>query len=326
MDTDSDWAFPGELQPQAAGLGYDLDAALSAAVLLRVDVAEDAFTAGVLGTERIGNGIAIRHDDRELVLTIGYLVTEAETIWLTTHDGRAVPGHALACDFESGIGLVQPLGRLGVPTLKCANAATLTVGSAVTVIGHGGAAHSLQARVIARREFAGYWEYLIDAAIFTAPPHPLWGGTALLDEKGCVVGIGSLLTQAMHDDETFDANMYVPADLLLPILGDLVRCGRRPGLARPWLGLYLGERGGHIVVAETAPGGPAQRAGLRPGDLLLEVAGHKVDTLAECFRAVWASGAAGVEIPVTLVRNRSRHRLQLQSIDREALLKQPARH
>lgn len=326
MDTDSDWAFPSELQPRAAGLGYDLDAALSAAVLLRVDVSEDAFTAGVLGTERIGNGVAIRHEDSELVLTIGYLLTEAESIWLTTHDGRAVPGHALACDFESGFGLVQPLGRLGVPTLQCANAATLTVGSPVTVIGHGGAAHSLQARVIARREFAGYWEYLIDAAIFTAPPHPLWGGTALLDARGRVVGIGSLLTQAMHDDETFDANLFVPADLLLPILGELMRRGRRAGPARPWLGIYLGERGGHVIVAETAPGGPAQRAGLRPGDLLLEVAGRKVGTLAECFRAVWATGGAGVEIPVTLVRNRSRQRLILKSMDRERLLKQPARH
>jgi S1-C subfamily serine protease len=326
MDTDSDWAFPSELQPHAARLGYDLEAALAAAVLLRADVPEDAFTAGVLGTERIGNGIVIRHGESELVLTIGYLVTEAEAIWLTTHDGRAVPGHALACDFESGFGLVQPLGRLGVPALPCANAAALTVGSPVTVIGHGGAAHSVQARVIARREFAGYWEYLLDAAIFTAPPHPLWGGTALLDARGCVVGIGSLLTQAIHDDETFDANLFVPADLLLPILDDLLRCGRRAGPVRPWLGVYLGERGGHIVVADVAPGGPAARAGLRPGDLLLEVAGRKVATLAECLRAVWAAGAAGVEIPVTLMRNRGRQRLRLQSMDREQLLKQPARH
>jgi S1-C subfamily serine protease len=268
----------------------------------------------------------IRHDDRDLVLTVGYLVTEAESIWLTTHDGRAVPGHALAHDFISGFGLVQPLAPLGVPALACGSAAALTVGSPVTVIGHGGAAHSVQARVIARREFAGYWEYLIDTAIFTAPPHPLWGGTALVDSQGRVVGIGSLLTQAVHEDETFDANLFVPIDLLTPILGDLMRFGRRAGPARPWLGLYLGERSGHLVVAETAAGGPAARAGLRPGDTLLEVAGRKVTTLAECFRALWALGAAGVEVPLTVLRDRSRRRVRVQSTDREQLLKQPARH
>ncbi|MFO1378088.1 MAG: S1C family serine protease [Steroidobacteraceae bacterium] len=326
MDTNGDWAFPEELQPHGAELAYDLAAALAAAVLLRADVPEDAFTAGVLGTERIGNGVVIRHGDQDLVLTVGYLVTEATSIWLTTHDGRAVPAHLVACDTESGLGLVQPLGPLGVPALTCGSAAGLTVGSPVTVVGHGGAAHSVQARVIARREFAGYWEYLIDAAIFTAPPHPLWGGTALVDALGRVVGIGSLLTQAVHEDETFDANMYVPVDLLLPVIGELVRCGRRAAPARPWLGVYLGERGGRVVVAEVVEGSPAQRAGLRPGDALLMVAGRRVATLAEFLRAVWAQGGAGVEVPLTLVRERSRRHLRLRSVDRESLLRRPSRH
>jgi len=326
MDTNGDWAFPEELRPRAAGLAYDLTATLEAAVLLRADVPEDAFTAGVLGTERIGNGVVIRHEQQDLVLTVGYLVTEAESIWLTTHDGRAVPAHLVACDVESGLGLVQPLGRLGVAPLPCGSAAGLTVGSPVTVVGHGGAAHSVQARVIARREFAGYWEYLIDAAIFTAPPHPLWGGTALVDALGRVVGIGSLLTQAVHEDETFDANMYVPVDLLLPVLGDLVQRGRRPGPPRPWLGVYLGERGGRVVVAQVVDGSPAQRAGLRPGDALLEVGGRRVATLAEFLRAVWAQGSAGVEVPLTLVRERSRRQLHLRSVDRESLLRRPSTH
>jgi S1-C subfamily serine protease len=286
MDPTVDWAFPTELQPQPGDHAYDFDAALAAAVLLRADVPEDAYTASILGTERIGNGVVIRHDDRDLVLTIGYLVTEASSVWLRTQDGRAVPGHPLAYDYASGFGLVLPLGALGLPALELGSAATLTVGTPVTVLGHGGRAHSLQARVIARREFAGYWEYLLDNAIFTAPPHPLWGGTALLDGTGHIVGIGSLLTQAVNDEQTFDANLFVPIDLLRPIVDDLVRFGRAQGASRPWLGLYLGERDGRIVIAEPAPGGPAQAAGLRPGDVLLEVAGRSVASLPEAFRAI----------------------------------------
>jgi S1-C subfamily serine protease len=326
MDPTVDWAFPDELQPQAKDYAFDLDAALAAAVLLRADIPDDAYTAPILGTERIGNGVLIRHDGRELILTIGYLITEATSVWLRTLDGRAIPGHPLAYDYASGFGLVQPLGTLGLPALACGSASMLTVSTTVTVVGHGGAAHSLAARVIARREFAGYWEYLLEDAIFTAPPHPLWGGTALLDASGHIVGIGSLLTQAVNDEQTFDANLFVPIDLLRPILDDLVRFGRTPGAARPWLGLYLGERDGHIVIAEPAPGGPAQVAGLRPGDLLLEVGGKSVASLPEVFRAVWASGMAGVAVPLTVLRNRSRLVISVESIDRDRILKQPARH
>lgn len=326
MDPTVDWAFPDELQPRPERCDFDLVAALGAAVLLRADIPEDAYTASILGTERVGNGVVIRHDDRELVLTIGYLITEASSVWLRTQDGRALPGHPLAYDFATGFGLVLPLGRLGVPALDCGSAVALTVGSPVTVLGHGGAAHSLAARVIARHEFAGYWEYLLDDAIYTSPPHPLWGGTALLDERGRIVGIGSLLTQAVNDEQTFDANLFVPIDLLPPILDDLVRCGGSRVAARPWLGLYLGERDGRIVVAEPVDGGPAQAAGVRPGDVLLEVTGRTVRSLPETYRAIWSSGSAGVAVALTLQRGRSRQRVVVDSIDRARLLKQPARH
>jgi S1-C subfamily serine protease len=326
MDPTVDWAFPEELQPRPERCAFDLTAALGAAVLVRADIPDDAYTAPVLGTERVGNGVVIRSDGREFVLTIGYLITEASSVWLRTQDGRALPGHPLACDFATGFGLVLPLGPLGVPSLECGSAVGLTVGSPVTVLGHGGVAHSLAARVIARHEFAGYWEYVLDDAIYTAPPHPLWGGTALLDARGRIVGIGSLLTQTVNDEQNFDANLFVPIDLLVPILDDLIRYGATGTAARPWLGVYLGERDGRLVVAEVLNGSPAQAAGIRPGDVLVDVADRAVTSLPEAFRAIWSRGSAGAEVAVTVQRGRSRQRIVVHSIDRATLLKQPARH
>src|SRR5262249_40325471 len=157
--------FPAELQPSPDRVSFDLEAALDAVVMLRTEIPQDAFTASILGTERIGNGVVIRADG--LVLTIGYLITEAQTIWLTTNSGNAVAGHALAYDQATGFGLVQPLGRLGIPALERGSAQSCAVGDDVFVIGYGGRSHALQAKIIARREFAGYWEYVLDEALFT---------------------------------------------------------------------------------------------------------------------------------------------------------------
>jgi len=176
------WAFPGNLQPDPADYDFPLAEALDALVLVRTEIPEDAFTAPILGTERAGNGVVIRDDG--LVLTIGYLITEASAVWLTTSRGVAVAGTPLAYDQATGFGLVQPLGRLGVPGLERGSAASCAVGDDVIVAGHGGRAHALKTTVVARREFAGYWEYVLDQATFTAPAHPHWGGAALLASNG----------------------------------------------------------------------------------------------------------------------------------------------
>src|SRR6266540_3828321 len=189
----SNWAFPPEMQPKPEEARFDLEAALDSMVLLRAEVPEDAFTAGILGTERIGNGVVVRDDG--LVLTIGYLITEATTIWLNTNKGTAVPGHPLAYDQPTGFGLVQPLGRLGAPALARGTAASCRVGDEVVVAGHGGRKHALKARLIAKREFAGYWEYVLDEALFTAPAHPHWSGAALVGAEGRLLGIGSLMVK-----------------------------------------------------------------------------------------------------------------------------------
>jgi S1-C subfamily serine protease len=324
MAETTEWAFPERLQPRQENLHFDLDAALQSVVQVHSEIPDEAFTASVLGTERMGHGVVIGSDG--LVLTIGYLITEAESIWLTANNGAVVPGHALAYDQVTGFGLVLPLGRLDVPTMQRGSASAATVGDSVTVIGHGGLDHALDAKIIARREFAGYWEYLLDEAIFTAPAHPQWGGTALVGQDGKLLGVGSLLVQEAAGPETVDANMFVPIDLLEPILEDMLKLGRPARAARPWLGLYATPLQGVLVVRGLTQGGPAQRAGVKLGDVLLEVGGEPVSDLAELFRKVWRVGPAGSKIPMTLARGRNTSHVRVTSADREDFLKKPRRH
>jgi len=324
MSEPSDWAFPAELQPRPEQVRFDLEAALNSVVMVRAEIPQDAFTASILGTERVGNGVVIRSDG--LVLTIGYLITEAQTIWLTTNGGAAVAGHSLAYDQATGFGLVQPLGRLGIPALERGSANSCAIGDEVTLIGHGGRAHALRAKIIAKREFAGYWEYVLDEAVFTAPAHPQWGGTALVGEGGRLLGIGSLLVQEAVGGETVQGNMVVPIDPLEPILADMLTLGRANRPPRPWLGMYTTDASGQLVVGGLADGGPADRAGVRPGDLVLEVAGERASTLADLFRKVWRLGAAGVEIPLTLGRDGALVRVRVRSADRSDFLKKPQLH
>jgi S1-C subfamily serine protease len=324
MSDTNAWAFDESLQPREEEVAFDLAQALDAVVLLRAEIPEDAFTGGILGTERVGYGVVIGADG--LVLTIGYLITEAETIWLTTNAGEVVAGHALAYDQATGFGLVQPLGDLHAPALARGSAAAVAEGDEVYVIGHGGRAHALKARVIAKREFAGYWEYLIDDALFTAPAHPQWGGAALVDARGRLVGIGSLLLQEAVGKESEQGNMFVPIDLLEPILGDLLAHGRAARAPRPWLGMYTQHVEGRLIVGGLAPGSPAERAGVQAGDLVLGVAGERTTSLAEFLRSVWRLGGPGVDVPLMLARQGDVLRLTLHSADRGDFLKKPRLH
>jgi len=319
-----DWAFPAELQPDPVDLGFDLDTALDAVVLLSTEIPDDAFTAQILGTERSGNGVVIREDG--LLLTIGYLITEASTIWITTNQGAVLPGHALAYDQVTGFGLVQPLGRLDLPLLPRGSTASCRPGDDVVVAGHGGRGHALSAKLLAKREFAGYWEYVLDEAVFTAPAHPQWGGAAMIGRDGRLLAIGSLLVQEQLGEESVQGNMFVPIDLIEPILDDLVSAGsaRRP--PRPWLGMYTTEVEGRLVVSGLAPNAPAERAELQLGDQVLEVAGERVSGLADMFRKVWRLGPAGTDVPLTVMRKGSVTRVRLHSADRQDFLKKPYLH
>ena len=324
MAESGNWAFPASLQPSPDEAKFDLASALDSVVLLRATIPEDAFTASILGTERAGNGVVIRDDG--LVLTIGYLITEAEAIWLTTNRGTVVQGHALAYDQGTGFGLVLPLGSLGVRPLERGLPASVDAGAEVVVIGHGGLAHSLKAKIIAKREFAGYWEYVLDEALFTAPAHPQWGGAALVGGDGRLLGIGSLLVQEAVGGKAVDGNMFVPIDLLAPILDGMLATGRPARPPRAWLGIYATEMDGHVVIGGLAPGGPAERAGVKLGDLVLEVAGTRVTGLAAMFRKIWSTGPAGSEVALTLSRRGASSTVQIRSADRGDFLKKPRLH
>jgi S1-C subfamily serine protease len=323
MAEKGEWAFPAELRPKPEEWRFDLDRALEAVVLVRAEIPEDAFTASLLGTERAGNGVVIGEG---LVLTIGYIITEATTIWLTTSRGTVVPGFPLAYDQVSGFGLIQPLGRLEVHPLERGSAASCRIGENVVVAGHRGRPHSLKATIFAKREFAGYWEYVLDEALFTAPAHPQWGGAALIGSEGKLLAIGSLLVQEKVDAGTIQGNMLVPIDLLEPILQDMMRFGRPDRPPRPWLGLYATEAGSRLVVAGLAPGGPAERAGVKVGDIVLEVAGAKPSSLADLWRRIWRLGPVGTEVPLRLARKNGESEMRLRSADRNDFLKKPHLH
>ncbi len=324
MAEDQDWTFPPDLRADPKEVGFDLDSVLASVVGLRSEIPEDAFTASILGTERAGNGVVIREDG--LVLTIGYLITEAETIWLTAVGGTVVAGHPLAYDQATGFGIVQALGRMGLKALPLGTAASCRRGDQVIVAGAGGRPHALKTRVVAKREFAGYWEYVLDEAIFTAPAHPHWGGAALVDREGKLAGIGSLLVQEKIEDKEIQGNMIVPIDPLRPILDDLLRYGRVNRPARPWLGMYTTEFNTRLVVAGLAKNGPAARAKVEVGDMVLAVAGEPVMGLADLYRKIWRLGPAGVAVPLTLMRGGERVDASPRSADRNDSLKKPKLH
>lgn len=322
---ETDWEIPRKLQPSPGDYTFDLDRALLSVVGVRTQAPADAFTAGTLGTERAGSGVVIR--DNGLVVTIGYLITEAETVWLTSPEAGAVPGHALAYDQQSGFGLVQPLGQFRLPALGLGDSKRLVVGDPAIFAAGGGRHHAIETRVIGREEFAGYWEYVLDEAIFTAPAHPFWGGGALIGADGRLLGVGSLIMQRGDErGRRLDMNMVVPIDLLVPVVEEMVTYGRVNRPVRPWLGVFVTENEDALVVGGVADGGPAERAGVRAGDRIVAVQGEEVGDLATLWRRVWAAGPAGAPVEVQLARDDAEVQVTVTSADRARFLKGPRLH
>ena len=317
--------IPANARPRVQDYGFDLEQALSSVLSIRTHIPDDGFTADTLGTERGGNAALISSDG--LVITIGYLVTEAETVWLFDGDGKAIPAHVVGYDQETGFGLVQALQKLDLPPLELGSSDSLRVGDPAILAGCGGVKHAVSVEVVARREFAGYWEYMLDNAIFTAPPHPLWGGSALIGSDGTLRGIGSLYVQQSTDGkESVDVNMVVPIDILKPIMEDLMRFGKTSKPPRPWLGMFTTEVDDRVVVAGVADNGPAQRADVQLGDIVLGVGGQPINDMAQMYRKIWSQGPAGVEIPLNLQRSGDLMDVHVQSSSRGDLLKGPQLH
>jgi S1-C subfamily serine protease len=318
-----EWKVPTANQPRASDFGFDLDRVLSSVVGLHSIVPSDAFSAENLGTERAGNGVLI---DDGLVLTIGYLITEAEAVWLHLGDGRAVQGHALGFDIETGFGLVQALGRVDLEPLPLGSSAAAQIGDRVVLGGAGGRTRSVASHIAAKQEFAGYWEYLLDEAIFTCPAHPNWGGTGLISNRGELIGIGSLQLERDRDGKAEHVNMVVPIDPLKPVLDDLRKFGRVNKPARPWLGMYSTEIENKVVVVGISAKGPAARAELKTGDVILAVKGEKISSQMQFYRKLWSLGPAGVDVPLTVYHEGVTFDVVLASTDRMKLLKAPRLH
>lgn len=293
---------------------------LDAIVGVRAEIPADARTAGVLGTEREGAGVVIGDDG--LVLTIGYLIMESVSAEILLGDGSSVPAEVTAYDYDTGFGLLRPLSPLAVEPIDLGESAPLSEQDKVLAVGFGGLAAASPAYVVSRRDFAGYWEYLLPKAIFTSPPISGFGGAALIGPDGRLLGIGSLIVgDAAPGDEPLPGNMFVPIDALKPIYQDLLAQGRAAGPARPWLGLYSEEVRGRIFVQRVAPEGPAAAAGLRANDVIVAVKGDAVTTLADFYRKVWALGEAGVEVPLSVLGPDGVSEISVSSGDRYDYLK-----
>ena len=287
---------------------------LSGVVQINTQITPDGRTTENLGREREGTGIVI--DDNGLILTIGYLMVEAISVEVITNDGRTVSAHVVGYDNESGFGLLQTATPLKVRALKMGTAADIKSGDPAVVASYGGASGLLPVHVVDKRDFAGSWEYLLDEAIFTAPFHPAWSGAALIGHDGKLIGVGSLsVRDASGKGDKQNGNMFVPIDRLAPILADLISDGR-PAVAHPWLGLSTEDDGGHLVVSRVTPGAPAEKAGVKKGDVIIGVAGETAKDLPDFYRKVWAQGRAGVDVPLDVMQNHQRRSLQVHSINR----------
>jgi S1-C subfamily serine protease len=289
------------------------DELLSGVVAVKTFINPDGRTVEYLGREREGSGVVI--DDQGLIVTIGYLMVEAHAAQVTTNDGRTVPANVVGYDQVSGFGLLQAISPLKVRPVVLGKSADLRKGDPVIVASSGGSGNAQPARVIARREFAGSWEYLLDNAIFTAPPHMEWSGAALINRDGKLVGVGSLILNDAGGKGQ-PGNMFVPIDALTPILADLLAQGRPAAPPPPWLGLNTEEQDGHLVITQVSPEGPGEKAGLERGDIIVGVGGVAIKTLPEFYRKVWARGAAGTTIPLDVAQDRGKRRVDVKSMNR----------
>ena len=311
-----------DFAPPKAEFDFDVEKTTSSLVGLEATIPGEAFTAAALGVHRAGSGVVIGDG---LILTIGYLITEAEDVRIVRADGRAVAGHPLAVDSETGFGLVQALEPLELPPLELGRSSLAQIGDPVVVCA-GVAPRAMPARVFRKQPFAGYWEYRLTEAFFTTPVHPLWAGTAVVDREGRLIAIGSLAVESQGGGGPKGFNISVPIDLLPPILDDMLKTGRRRGPVRPWLGVYCHEVDGRVVIADVATGGPADAAGLESGDIVVSVRDSAVEDLGDFYGKVWACGDAGVEIPLEIVRDGREMWVRIKSVDRMKLLKKPRLH
>jgi len=304
-----------EPRAQAAPPAGAIDELVSAVVRIKTFINPDGRSVGNLGREREGSGILI--DDNGLILTIGYLMVEAHAAEVVTNAGRTVPASVVGYDHDTGFGLLRTLEPLKIKPLPVGTAASLKQGDPALVASFGGVNMLAPVHVASRRLFAGSWEYLVDQAIFTSPPHRAWSGAALISRDAKLVGVGSLIVgDAAGDKTSTPGNMFVPIDGLMPILGDLLANGRVSGPGKPWIGVNAEELGGRLMVNRVTPDSPAEKAGIRRGDVVVGIGGDTTATLPEFYRKLWSLGAAGQVVPLDVVQSGGARRIDVRSVHR----------
>ena len=315
-------AAPTAPKDEEAKYQFLKDAA-NAVVGVQVKALANARSAQTLGVDRMGSGVVIEKDG--LVVTIGYLILEAEQVDIVTNEGRTVPASVVAYDHATGFGLLRPLVPIDVKPIKLGTSSRVETTFRMLVAGAGGAENLSVATVVSRRKFAGYWEYFLEDAIFTAPPRPDFGGAALIDRHGELVGVGSLFVMdAETPGERSPGNMFIPIDHLKPILAEMVATGRQKAGKRPWLGLNSMEEDGRIKVLRVSSDGPAELAGIVPGDIILALSGKNVQSLDEFYKRLWSAGAPGVEVTLKVLHGSDVKDVKIRSMDRmEHIRKKP---
>jgi len=309
---------PASAAPKSAATNAeapDAERFFQSIVKVRARAVPNARSSATLGEEREGTGVVIGEDG--LIVTVGYLIVEADEVSLVDQKGRVLPARVVAYDHPTGLGVVRAIVPLAARPLPLGESGKLADFEPVMIVNHAGADDVTLARVVSTRPFTGSWEYLLEQAIFTTPPTLNWSGAALVNKELQLVGIGSLIVRAASAGEgTLPGNMFVPIDALKPILADLVRTGRRAGPARPWLGVAADEVQGRLMVSRVSPEGPGDEAGIKVGDIILGVGGESVRTQAEFYRKLWGRGAAGTDIPLRLLQGVDVKELAVHSIDR----------
>ena len=292
-----------------------VDELLTAVVGIHATVPAQARTAGSLGRERAGSGVLI--DSNGLIVTIGYLILEAEQVKIVLPDGELVPAKVLAYDYETGFGLLRATADMNIRPMELGSSTGLTPGEKMLIASYGGSQTVRPAMFTGEREFAGYWEYLLEDTLFTVPPYPRFGGAALITPSGKLIGIGSLAVgDAIIGEQMVPGNMFLPIDRLKSVLGDLLTDGRSSGPRKPWLGIYTEEVEGGLLVQRVADDGPAMAAGIEPGDIIAAAGGNPVVSMADFYRKVWAQGEPGDMISITVIKGTDVYELAIRSADR----------
>jgi S1-C subfamily serine protease len=320
-------ATPATLAPDSASASAQVRAlkrAGDAVVALNVSATEGATSADSLGKWRSGSGVVIGPDG--LILTIGYLLLEAETIEVITQDDRVLPARQVAYDLATGFGLVRPLVPLrGIEPVPFAGIASLKPGQPLLVAtGSSNGTEVGFTRLVGTRPFSGYWEYHIEEAIFTSPPIANHSGASLFNSNGELLGIGSLFVlEADGPDRALPGNMFVPVDLLRPVLAEMQSTGTTRASTRPWLGLSSSERGGHVEIVRVDRAGPALEAGLQPGDVVLEIDGVQVSTLEAFYKQLWKRPGAEADVELTVQQGSEVRKIKVHAVDRLQTLRKP---